>query len=100
MILIPIVLILFIMFLVVCFFMAFYSPTRKKTRVIPKGKIYEEWHDVLQAYADEVATLPCREVEIKSHDGLTLRGKYFEYSPDAPIELMLHGYKEIGRAHV
>ena len=32
-------------------------------------------------------------VEIKSHDGLTLRGKYFEYSPDAPIEILFNGYR-------
>ena len=25
--------------------------------------------------------------------GLTLRGKYYEYAPDAPIELMIHGYR-------
>ena len=90
-----IVSILFILltFLLLCFFMAFYSPTRKKVQTVPRGKIYEEWYDVLQGYADEVAALPCREVEIKAHDGLTLRGKYYEYSPDAPIELMFHGYR-------
>lgn len=94
MILIPILLlIIFSGLLLTCFFMTFYSPSRKKVQTVPKGKIYEEWYETLNAYADEVASLPCREVEIKSHDGLTLRGKYFEYSPDAPIELMLHGYR-------
>jgi pimeloyl-ACP methyl ester carboxylesterase len=31
-------------------------------------------------------------VEIKTFDGLTLRGRYYEHSPDAPIEIMMHGY--------
>jgi pimeloyl-ACP methyl ester carboxylesterase len=28
-----------------------------------------------------------------SHDGLTLYGKYYEFSPDAPLEIMFHGYR-------
>ena len=31
--------------------------------------------------------------EIKSFDGLTLRGKYYECDPDAPVELLFHGYR-------
>ena len=34
-----------------------------------------------------------KKVQITSHDGLTLRGRYYEYKPGAPIELMLHGYR-------
>ena len=37
--------------------------------------------------------MPCEKVEITSHDGLTLRGKFYEYAPGAPIELMFHGYR-------
>jgi fermentation-respiration switch protein FrsA (DUF1100 family) len=32
-------------------------------------------------------------VQITSFDGLVLRGRYYEYAPGAPIELMLHGYR-------
>lgn len=41
----------------------------------------------------EVRALPHEEFSITSFDGLTLRGKYYEYAPGAPIELMLHGYR-------
>ena len=88
-----IILILFFILLLVCFYMAFYSPKRKRNPTLPNGEIYEKWKDVLLSYHREVDSLPCREVEVISHDGLTLRGKYYEYSPDAPIELMLHGYR-------
>ena len=37
--------------------------------------------------------MPHEDVEITSFDGLTLRGKFYEYAPGAPIELMLHGYR-------
>lgn len=30
---------------------------------------------------------------IKSHDGLTLHAKYFEYAPGATTEIMFHGYR-------
>ena len=34
-----------------------------------------------------------KEVSITSFDGLTLYGKFYEYAPGAPIELMFHGYR-------
>jgi len=87
------IIVLFFIVLLICFFMVFYSPTRKEVKPLPDGKLYEEWKETLISYADEVSSLSCREVEIISKDGLRLRGKYFEYSPDAPIELMFHGYR-------
>ncbi|MBQ4130732.1 MAG: alpha/beta hydrolase [Clostridia bacterium] len=44
----------------------------------------------------ETRALNPKEVSIKSFDGLTLYGKYYEYSKDAPIELMFHGYRGNG----
>jgi pimeloyl-ACP methyl ester carboxylesterase len=41
----------------------------------------------------QTRAMPHKDVEITTFDGLTLRGKYFEYAPNAPIELMLHGYR-------
>jgi len=37
--------------------------------------------------------MPHEDVQITSFDGLTLCGKYYEYAPSAPIELMFHGYR-------
>jgi dipeptidyl aminopeptidase/acylaminoacyl peptidase len=41
----------------------------------------------------ESRATPYEEVEITSFDGLKLRGRYYEYAPGAPIELMFHGYR-------
>ena len=41
----------------------------------------------------EAAAMQPKEVSITSFDGITLYGKYYEYSKDAPIELMFHGYR-------
>lgn len=79
----------------VCFWMVFYSPKRKDTEEypIPKGEIYEEYREQMTEWIKEMRNSEYQKVEIKSFDGLTLRGKYFEYEKGAPVELLLHGYR-------
>jgi fermentation-respiration switch protein FrsA (DUF1100 family) len=83
--------------LLICFFKVFYSPKRKPPRadeyIIPEGEIYEVFRDEIVGWMKEVRTLPHEDVEITSHDGLTLRGKYYEYKKGAPIEILFHGYR-------
>lgn len=78
----------------VCFYRIFYSPKRKQTEEygVPDGEIYEAYRDVMIGWQKKVQTMPCREVSIRSFDGLMLRGKYYEYHKDAPIEILFHGY--------
>ncbi len=78
-----------------CYRRAFYSPPRKKQEGInlPIGKIYEPFWEDMKSWATAVRHMPCQEVEITSYDGLKLRGKFYEYAPGAPIELMIHGYR-------
>lgn len=79
-----------------CFYIAFYSSRKKKTTEeypIPEGDIYEPFRDLMVGWIKEVRALPHEDFSITSFDGLTLRGKYYEYAPGAPIELMLHGYR-------
>ena len=82
----------------ICFRMAFYvkRPEIEEEYAIPKGKIYEPYRDQMVAWMKEVRAMPHEDVQTVSFDGLTLRGKYYEYAPGAPIELMFHGYR--GRA--
>ena len=79
----------------VCFFMAFYVVKKKQKEefAIPKGEIYKPYRDIMVNWMKETRSMPHKEVSIKSFDGLTLYGKYYEYSKDAPIELMFHGYR-------
>ena len=85
----------------ICYRMAFYAKRTPEDAsgefTLPPGEIYEPYHDVMRAWADETAKLPCRELEITSFDGLTLRGKYYEYSSDSPIEIMMPGYRGIAQ---
>lgn len=80
----------------VCFYMTFYNKSSQKTRPeneLPPGKEYEPYHNKLLAWMNERKNMPFLEMSIKSFDGLTLKGKYYELEKGAPIELMFHGYK-------
>lgn len=101
---IPIVLtvilaIIFIIFLTsfICFMMTFYSPKRKLPKngeiIIPGVEIYEAHRPRLEEWVMLYRNTPHKKIEIRSFDGLTLRGRYYEKKKGAPIELMLHGYK-------
>jgi fermentation-respiration switch protein FrsA (DUF1100 family) len=82
----------------ICFVITFYARPEKETEEfqIPDGEIYEPYRDVMVNWMKEVRKMPSKEVKITSFDGLTLYGKYYEYSKDAPIELMFHGYRGTG----
>ena len=81
----------------ICYCLAFFSPKRKAIPddvvEIPKGKIYEAFREPMEKWIKEARTMPHEQISITSFDGLTLRGKYYEYAPGAPIELMFHGYR-------
>lgn len=79
----------------VCFRMAFFVNRRRKKPLgtIPEGEIYEPFREQMEQWAREVRALPCEQVSITSFDGLELHGKYYEYAPGAPVELMFHGYR-------
>lgn len=80
----------------ICFYMAFYNKTSRKIRPeneLPPGKEYEPYHSRLLSWMEERRAMPYTEISIKSFDGLTLKGKYYETKKGAPIELMFHGYR-------
>lgn len=80
----------------VCFFRIFLKHKRRKKQTVspvPEGEEYQPFADQITSWAEEARTLPYRALEIRSFDGLRLVGRYYEYAPDAPIELLLHGYR-------
>ena len=81
----------------ICFMKVFYSPSRKPLGPdeyeIPKGDIYEVFREDMISWIKQVRAMPHESVEIKSHDGLTLRGNYYECEPGAPMEILFHGYQ-------
>ncbi len=84
----------------ICFMRVFYSPKRKPKAPdyypLPKGDIYKPFHEEIIAGIKAARSMPRERLEIKSHDGLTLVGYYYEYAPKAPIEILFHGYEGDG----
>ncbi len=77
----------------ICYKRIFYSPRRTGECRLPVGEVYEKYHQQMSEYIERARNTPHKDAEITSFDGLTLRGKYFEYAKDAPIEIMFHGYR-------
>ncbi len=79
------------------FLYVFYFKRRKSINEseydIPVGDIYDVFSDDMINWVKQARTLPHENFEIKSYDGLTLRGKYYEYKKGAPMEILFHGYK-------
>lgn len=92
-----ILIILILLIAYICFRIGFYAPPRKPASDgsfdLPEGEIYEVFWEDMKAWALEARATPHEEVSIQSFDGLKLTGKYYEFVPDAPIELMFHGYR-------
>lgn len=80
----------------ICFFKVFRTAKRKVLRMgeydLPPGDIYEPFYPQMKTWIDEIRAMKRERVEITSFDGLKLRGYYYEYSPDSPLELIFHGY--------
>lgn len=81
----------------VCFWMAFYSPTRPSVIAdedrFPPGKIYLPYHPRMRQWAAQVDAMSYEALTVTSRDGLTLKAKYYELTPDSPVELLFHGYR-------
>lgn len=81
----------------ICYFMVFYSPKRKPRAEddydLPPGKEYEEHYPQMIEWTIQARNTPHKKVEITTFDGLTLRGRFYESTPGAPIEIMMHGYQ-------
>lgn len=81
----------------ICFRMAFYASRKKRTDnahfSLPPGDIYEPYRGIMYNWAEEAKKLPHEDVSIISFDGLKLCGKLYTYAPEAPIEIMMHGYR-------
>lgn len=78
----------------ICFMLVCYAP-RKKTDPeafpLPPGKTYEPYLPVMLAGMKEVRAMKHKSFTIRSFDGLKLAGRYYEFAPGAPLEIMFHG---------
>ncbi len=83
----------------VCYRLTFKVPKkcRAERPVIPGGEQYDEVSEVSNRLVDQVMEIPCEEIKIKTKDGLTLFGRYYEKDTSAPLEILFHGYRSNSR---
>ncbi len=82
---------------VTCFLLVFYAKPKKELPAgeydLPSGKIYEPHYEEIKHWVDQVRATPSEEFKTVSYDGIPLYGRYYEFSPDAPLEILFHGYR-------
>lgn len=62
-------------------------------RSLPEGEQYEPYNEGILKTIEKMLPEPYEEVWIRSHDGLKLYGRYYEFDSDAPWIIFFHGYR-------
>ena len=94
-----VILVLILLTSFICYRLPFYSKNKKTQSdeiVLPDETFYQLYKEQIIQDITDVRNLKSKEYSIKSFDGLTLRGKYYECIKGAPIEIMFHGYRGSG----
>lgn len=79
-----------------CFRLGFYAANKKMPEDVIetiKGQVYDPYREIMRQGIREVRAMKCEEMTVTSFDGLKLCGRFYEYAPGAPMELMFHGYR-------
>ncbi len=79
------------------FMICFYAPRKRceDPYSLIEGKQYEEVKEHIVACTGIMERTACQRVEIRSHDGLKLSGRYYHTCDGAPLLLMMHGYRSM-----
>lgn len=76
---------------------AFWAPMKNREELpVHKGKQYEPHLDEIARLLKTIIDRPCELVSVTSYDGLTLWGRYYHVSNDAPLDIAFHGYRSAG----
>jgi len=86
---------LFVVFVIVLYDVIFSSNKHYMgdDDTLPHGEGYNDYHGTITKCVEEVRQVPFEEVQVLSHDGLVLKGKYYHLEDDAPIIMFFHGYR-------
>lgn len=80
-----------------CYRMVFSVPERKPDPYKgTESKEFRSYKRDIRKLLDEVTELSYEDVYTASEDGLLLHGRYYVSAPDAPVEILCHGYRSSG----
>ena len=88
-------LLLFVLFLFALYDVIFSSNQRYMGNddSLPHGELYDAYHGTITKCVGEVKEVPYEEVQVLSHDGYVLSGKYYHLRDKAPLIMFFHGYR-------
>lgn len=69
------------------------APNAENSFSLPASEQYEPYKESAAEMMKTALSVPYEPVSVKSFDGLSLCGKLYFNSPDAPLQIMLHGYR-------
>ncbi|MBS7262168.1 MAG: alpha/beta hydrolase [Eubacteriales bacterium] len=76
--------------------LTFLNGKKKDITSIPEGEGFARYADEIHELIGALADAPFEPVEIRSRDGLLLKGRYYHRRDGAPVVLMAHGYRSSG----
>ena len=77
------------------YMICFYSPRKKRDDPFDQlsGEEYQKVQEDIYRCTKIMESESCQTVEIRSHDGLRLVGRYYHTHDHAPLQIMFHGYR-------
>jgi len=77
---------------------AFQSDPERQAAIedIPEGELFDQLREEMLTNINRLVMEPYERVSIRSHDGLTLVGKYYAGNVGAPLIIFFHGYRSTG----
>lgn len=81
-----------------CYRLVFYNANIREhdPYVVPPGDQYAKVGDTILKSIAALDALTYEQVNITSHDGIRLSGRYYHFYDDAPLQIMFHGYRSCG----
>ena len=79
----------------ICYRLGFSVPQQTEADLFkfPDTEQYAPFCEEMTAMVNAALAIPYEDVWITSRDGLRLHGKCYTSTPDAPVQIMFHGYK-------
>ncbi len=73
---------------------SFYASPKNRDRLpSTSSSTYDPYRAEMKRIYHQLADRPCEFVQVTSHDGLTLSGRYYHLRNGAPLDIGFHGYR-------
>lgn len=81
-----------------CYWVTFYNPVCRHMEPVEHSKSpqHRQYLNRLNELSGKLEQIPCEQVRITAHDGITLAARYYHLRDGAPLVIQFHGYRGSG----